>query len=77
MSPLGALRTPEATSDSVSGKLRNASAIASDFRRRGDHMVTTSLSRSDPERISSTPKRTYWVEYGRTSFLYWDIELEP
>lgn len=40
-------------------------------------MVTTSLSRSDPERISSTPKRTYWVEYGRTSFLYWDIELDP
>ena len=74
---LALLRPSQATIDPVSGKLLDRLEVARDFRRRGDHMVTTGFFRSMSDRNSSMSSGSYCDGLGGFSFLYWDIELEP
>lgn len=61
----------------ASGRLRDVLEIAPDFHRGGDHMVTTTPFRRGPEWNSSTALGAYRDGLADTSYLYWDIELEP
>lgn len=69
--------TAGATSLLTSASFFEALEIAGDFRRRGDHMVTKRVARRRPRRISSKASGAYRRGSGETSYLYWDIELEP
>lgn len=51
--------------------------IDPDFCRLGDHMVTTPSLRRVRERLLSTASGACRDGFGQTSYLYWDIELEP
>lgn len=70
---LALLRPSQATLDPVSGKLLNRLEIARDFRRRGDHRVTTGFFRSMSGRNSSIRSRAYRDGLGVFRFLYWEV----
>jgi hypothetical protein len=69
------LRPSQATLVPVSGKLLDRLEIARDFRRRGDHRVTTGFFRSISDRNSSLRSMAYCDGSGVFRFLYWVAEL--
>jgi hypothetical protein len=68
-------RPPLTTFLAHSGKLLDRLEIARDFRRCGDHRVTTGFFRSVSVRNSSTRSRAYCDGLGVFRFLYWVADI--